>query len=262
MTDISNKLHITQNSKKNIGNNFDDNEDLVKTFQHLPENPEAISRKAEAIKKQKEKEEKEKIERWEITDENLLNKPNMTAKDKEWMQKAIYYLVENNMDTVENLQKLDAIIYTQKSIEIWGVKRARKDITAKPNGKRIFEYNGVTYFQRSKEMIQEQNELLAKQDMEIPLDSYYEKSLQVLPGEYDRWDRYKWWNILALIVDIPMDGYCGEYGKLYNEYIYGHRWSASPKGNHDTRNLMFDKYWGGLRLNDQSYAFPIRPVLK
>ena len=99
----------------------------------------------------------------ESTKKNLLNKPNMTAKDKEGMQKSIDYLIEKKMDTSENLKKLDAIVYTAESIEVGGVKRARKDITAKPNGKNIFQHNNVTYFQRSESMIKEQNDLLAKQ---------------------------------------------------------------------------------------------------
>lgn len=79
------------------------------------------------------------------------------------MKKSIDYLVEKKMDTSENLKKLDAIVYTSEYIEVGGIKRARKDITAKPNGKNIFQHNNVTYFKRSESMIKEQNDLLAKQ---------------------------------------------------------------------------------------------------
>ena len=94
------------------------------------------------------------------------------------------------MDTAENLKKLDAIVYTTEYIEIGGVKRARKDITAKPNKKTIFQHNDVTYLQWSPEMIQEQNALLAKQGMEIPLDSSYEIAIEALPGECSKEERY------------------------------------------------------------------------
>lgn len=205
---------------------------------------------------------KEKKETWEITKEHLLNKPNMTPKDKEWMQKSIDYLVEKKMDTSENLQKLDAIVYTQESIEIWGVKRARKDISAKPNGKNIFQHNNVTYFKRSENMIKEQNDLLAKQGMEIPLDSFYEKSMKALPGNYLKSNRYEWWNILALITDMSMDGYCNSAGELNNEGGYGYRWSASPRDDSSARYFIFDEDGGLLSRANRSYALPVRPVLK
>ncbi len=170
----------------------------------------------------------DKKESKEITKEHLLNKPNMTIKDKEWMQKSIDYLIEKKMDTSENLKKLDAIVYTAEFIEVGGVKRARKDITAKPNGKNIFQHNNVTYFKRSESMIKEQNDLLAKQWMEIPLDSAYEKSMRALPGEYSKTNRHEWWNILSLIADMSMDGYCSSDGTLNDKGEYGYRWSASP----------------------------------
>lgn len=61
---------------------------------------------------------KESTEKKGLNYEHLLNKPNMTAKDKANMQKSIDYLIEKKMDTSENLQKLDAIVYTSESIEI------------------------------------------------------------------------------------------------------------------------------------------------
>ena len=203
----------------------------------------------------------EKKEIWKITKEHLLNKPNMTAKDKKWMQKSIDYLVERKMDTSENLQKLNAIVYTQESIEIWGVKRARKDISAKPNGKNIFQHNNVTYFKRSEEMIKEQNDLLAKQNMEIPLDSAYEVSMRALPGEYSKTNWYEWWNILALITDMSMDGYCNSDGKLDFRGRFGYRWSASPDDD-DARFFKFNKDRGELIRGYRNYALPVRPVLK
>ena len=263
MTDIANKLHIPQNPKKNLENDFNKNEEIGDTFKNLPSNPEEIMKKAAKIQKQKAKEAEEKIEKWEITNENLLNKPNMTAKDKEWMQKTIEYLVEKKMDTPENCKKLFAINYAKNCIEIWGVKRARQDITAKPNGKTIFQHNNVTYFQRSEEMIKEQNTLLAKQSMEIPLDSFYEKSMKALPGEYNKWESwYEWWNILALITDMSMSGYCTSVGTLNIRGKYGYRWSASPKDDTNARNFKFHRDGGNLDRSSRSLALPVRPVLK
>ena len=63
MTDISNKLHIIPESKDNLENNFSDNEELVKTLQHLPDDPEKIMKQVEEIKKQKAKETEEKKEK-------------------------------------------------------------------------------------------------------------------------------------------------------------------------------------------------------
>ncbi len=212
--------------------------------------------------KKKVSDKKESKETWKITHEHLLNKPNMTAKDKEGMQKSIDYLIEKKMDTSENLKKLDAIVYTAESIEVGGVKRARKDITAKPNGKNIFQHNNVTYFKRSESMIKEQNDLLAKQWMEIPLDSAYEKSMRALPGEYSKTNRYEWWNILSFITDMSMDGCCVSDGALSYEGEYGCRWSASPGDDSYARGFRFSEDGGVLNRDYRDDALPVRPVLK
>ena len=220
-------------------------------------------KQAEDIQRQKAKETEEKKEKWDITDEDLLSKPGMTAKDKEWMKKTIEYLVEKNMDTPENRKKLFVINYAKNHIEIWGIKRARQDITAKPNGKNIFEHNGVTYFKRSEEMIKEQNTLLVKEDMEIPLESSYEKSMQALPGGYNKWEIwYEWWNILAIIVNMSMSGFCDSDGNLDYDGRCGHRWSASPEDFVSARGFKFVKDRGRLSRSDRDTAFPVRPVLK
>ena len=56
--------------------------------------------------------------RKESSYEHLLNKPNMTPKDKENMEKSIRILINNKMDTEENLQKLNAIKYGSDYREI------------------------------------------------------------------------------------------------------------------------------------------------
>ena len=93
MTNIANKLHITEHSKGNFENRISDNEELVKTLQHLPSNPEEINRQAEEIQKQKEKESKETLTKSlefedhtfrissegfkEVTAESVKNNPNL-----------------------------------------------------------------------------------------------------------------------------------------------------------------------------------------
>ncbi|MEI6774661.1 MAG: hypothetical protein WCL18_07980 [bacterium] len=59
-----------------------------------------------------------KSEKKELNFEQLLNKPNMTAKDKANMEKSIKFLVDKKMDTSENLNKLEAINYGSNYIEI------------------------------------------------------------------------------------------------------------------------------------------------
>ena len=116
MTDISNKLHITEKSKENLENNSGKNEDLVKTFQHLPSNPEAITRQAEEIQKQKEKESKETLTKslefedhtfridntgWEeVTTESAKNNPNL----QKFLDKEIKVKANTVCDVVEYME--------------------------------------------------------------------------------------------------------------------------------------------------------------
>lgn len=251
------KKHALRGKKKEVKKH---EEIVAEQKKLLADKEDELNKMTEEYEEKSDK--KESKETWKIAHEHLFNKPNMTAKDKEGMQKSIDYLVEKKMDTSENLKKLDAIVYTAESIEVGGVKRARKDITAKPNGKNIFQHNNVTYFKRSESMIKEQNDLLAKQWMEIPLDSAYEKSMRALPGEYSKTNRYEWWNILSFITDMSMDGYCVSDGGLNNRGGYGCRWSASPEGNNYARYFLFNEDEGLLNRSNRDYALPVRPVLK
>ena len=72
MTDIKNKLHITEKSKGNLENDFDKSEEMVEAFKNLPSNPEEIMRQAAEIQKQKTIAEKEKVEEIpELEDKNF-----------------------------------------------------------------------------------------------------------------------------------------------------------------------------------------------
>lgn len=219
-------------------------------------------------KQNKKLEELKKKEILETTKKNLLNKPNMTPKDKEWMQKAIDFLVERNMDTSGNLKRLDAIVYTQESINIGGVKRTRKDISAKPNSETILEYDGLTYFRRSKKMIEEQNTLLSKQDMKIPSERDYKQSIYVLPviSENASFEdaRSLWrylWGILAFIIDMSEE----THQQYYHGYGSGSgfRWTASQESDATSKYFEFSKY-GTCSIHSMGnyYALPIRPVFK
>jgi len=193
----------------------------------------------------------------------LLNKPNMTAKDKEWMQKTIKFLEDNDMLTEENIKKLEAINYASNYIEIWWIKRAREDLKAQPKKKVIFQHGDTTYFKRSEDMLKEQNEILAEQWMEIPLDNYFESSLQALPWEYkERGTRYTWWNILSFITNMSMSGFCDSDGTLDSNGGYGFRWSASSRDDFNARYFKFSEDKGILHRGNRNNAFPVRPVLK
>ena len=60
----------------------------------------------------------EHIKKKESNHENLLNKPNMTVKDRLNMEKSIIFLIDRKMDSSENLKKLEAINYGSNYIEI------------------------------------------------------------------------------------------------------------------------------------------------
>lgn len=193
---------------------------------------------------------------------------NMTAKDKENKQKAINFIKSKpELNTPANLAMLDKIIYHKDSIEIGWVKRAREDIKAEPDNKKIFQHGDTTYFQRREKMIKKQNKLLAKQGMEIPWEKHYNKSLNALPVQYSlKWEWYNGLNILAIITDMSMSGYCKSGGKLDDEGTYGYRWLAFPEDLNSVEYFEFneDKAW--LNWNNSSNvsndAMPIRPVFK
>ena len=114
MTDISNKLHIPQNSKGNLENDFNKSDEMFEAFQHLPSNPEAIEKQAKEIQKQKEaKEIKEKSLEFEdhtfrissegfkeVTAESAKNNPNL----QKFLDKEIKVKANTAWDVVEYLE--------------------------------------------------------------------------------------------------------------------------------------------------------------
>ena len=123
MTDITNKLHITEKSKENLGNDFNDNEDLVKALQHLPENPEEINRQAEEIEAEKMKAEaKIKAEKKIKEDESAkareaIQEPIRILEQKRKTE-AIDELKKLGLNTPENIAKINAIQFLHDSILI------------------------------------------------------------------------------------------------------------------------------------------------
>ncbi|HBB03894.1 TPA: hypothetical protein DCZ39_03260 [Patescibacteria group bacterium] len=131
---------------------------------HQPRKPQKSNKKTADISQKGEKEIFQELHTY--GDVYLLNKPNMTPKDKENMEKSIKFLADYKMNTLENLQKLDAIIYTKDYIEIGGVKRARKNLQTEENGKDIFKHEDEVYF--TFDALKKQKKLLDKQGMKIP----------------------------------------------------------------------------------------------
>lgn len=219
--------------------------------------PEKISDKKE--------EKKELVE--VVQKEDLLTKPNMTINDKEGMLKVIDFLVAKNMDTPENFKKIyDNVHYGVKNgveyIQTWPTKWTKEDITTNPVENKIFQHGDVSYFERSEEMIAEQNALLAKEGKQIPLDSDFEQSMQALPGTYKRIDQYVGGNILALLVNMSLDGYRGVDGELNGQGYYWYRWAASSPDDYNAYWFEFGRYGGTFSLGNRHCARPIRPVLR
>ena len=194
------------------------------------------------------------------TYEHLLNKENMTAKDKENMKKSINFLVDKKMDTSENIKKLEAINYRFDYIEIGWVKRTRENLKAEPNKKDIFKHGDEVYFKF--DTLKEQNKLLAKQWMEIPWKENFVKTLKALPGEYSESNRYAWANIMWNILGLSMSGWCDSDGELSNKGEYGYVWSSSERNSNCAWSFRFNEDEGILNWGNSYNAFAVRPVFK
>ena len=208
--------------------------------------------------------------------ENLLNKPNMTAKDKANMEKSIKFLVDRKMDTSENLEKLETINYGSNYIEIAWLKFSREKFVPEvkfndtPNASGVFEsnekgiyktiYNGnPEYFLTIDQYIQQ-----AKKQWKTAIeDDHMRKALEALPWEFSDNNRYNWGNILWNILDLSMSGCVHSDGELWNEDKCGYLSSASPVHELCTRAFKFNEDGGGLYDDyDRSHARPCLSLLK
>lgn len=197
----------------------------------------------------------------EATDyQHLLNKPNMTEKDKANMEKSIKFLVDKKMDTEENFKKLEAINYGSNYIEIGGVKRARENLKAEPNNKNIFKHDDEIYFKF--DALKEQNKLLANKGMEVPWKDDFIKSLKALPWDYSEGNWYTGANILWNILDLSLSGCCNSDGVPILQGGFGFVGSFSEFGRLRAWNFKFQEDRGKLYSNSRAFALAIRPVFK
>ena len=214
----------------------------------------------------------EHIKKKESNHENLLNKPNMTVKDRLNMEKSIIFLIDRKMDSSENLKKLEAINYGSNYIEIAWLKFSREKFVPEvkfndtPNASGVFEsnekwiyktiYNGnPEYFLTTDQYIQQ-----AKKQWKTAIEAdHMRKALEALPWEFSDNNRYDWGNILWNILDLSMSGYVNSDGKLWNEDRAGYLSSASPVTKDLPRAFKFDEDEG--LLNNSYSRHNARPCL-
>jgi len=202
---------------------------------------------------------------------SIFSKPNMTIQDKNWMQKAYNLLLAYQWDTLENLKKLDAIIYSPNYIQIGDVKRARDDVSLEPNNKTIFHKEGVTYVKQEKKVLDEVNTHIAEQGMEVPSSDNFTFSMENLPGDYKIGWNYRFWALLWLILSMWLNGYVSwkQHWWESGEIIVINK---NKGGNYLTMTqwlfgrlfYVYNFFPGngelyGLSANE---AIPIRPILK
>ena len=205
MTDISNKLHITQNSKKNIGNNSGKNEEMFEAFKNLPENPEKIKKQAEKIRKQKEKEEKEKIKNQQLEKENYKIDKWMSLKEK---LKNGWKKEENVPAYINRVRKKITVL--KKTIE-WGEKDAfvweyldDGGIPKNIVGEQIFNWNAVlNLWLQTRLPSYEQIETIRwdKEKHQKFLENNFQKNWPVHEGGENSFPGY-WGPILETFFDI------------------------------------------------------------
>lgn len=201
--------------------------------------------------------------------ESLLNKSNMTAEDKENMQKSIDWLKNRQMDIQENLNKLDAITYHKNVIEIWWVRRMRANLVADQDVEKwIYKTRRLwkihTYF-KQEEWIIEAN----KQAMDLPTDLNIEGSLKALPWNYPwKGKRYIWGDILPIILWLDMSGFCDDEGlfndgNLHNEGGYGYLLSSSREFGSRGAPFVFSFRGDKCKLDSKIYneSFVCRPII-
>ena len=215
----------------------------------------------------------EKIHSWDSVEtsqiDKLLNKPNMTEKDKTNMRKVIELLKSKKIFTQENFKKLEAINYGIDHIEIWGTKRTRKNMKAEPDGKGIFKYENEVYFKYR--TLATQNKLLETKWMTIPTKNDFIKSFSTLPWYNPEWvlSAQSNINILWTILNLSMSGSYNGYGKLSlkdeDNAPFREIWSITPATNKwPNRAYKYREENVGCALLSEREAFglPVRPILK
>lgn len=137
-----------------------------------------------------------------VTEADLLNKPNMTAEDKENMHFILSFmkLKKESLRTDENLKKLyDNVRYHHNAIEIAGRKWSRSYRESSKVGPNNREYisdpkdvckprvfykreTGLQYFNYTAALAEQEE--MKKLGQKLPSADDFEATLQALPGEY------------------------------------------------------------------------------
>jgi hypothetical protein len=167
------------------------------------------------------------------------------------------------MNTLENLKKLDSINYGLDFIEIGWIKRARNNLTAKPNNKDIFKRWNEVYFGLN--ALEEQNKLLANKGMEIPQKKDFIQTLKALPWDFnEQHDSYWWGNILWILLGLQMSGFLVD-NVVIADKIDGDGFICSYSKKNDDKIYIY-KWEGGVYSHDNKSsnhcAYVVRPILK
>lgn len=199
----------------------------------------------------------------------------------EWERRrelALQFLKDNHMDTEENREMINVVIFTEQYIEIWWVKRALENLKASDVGMdyttdtsenpadysqaHVFKWEGdfadENYFTREAvRQIQEQ------WTANLPKDTDMENTLKALPWLTQRWLWEKWSaKILSILLWTQMSGY-RRAGERSNTNTYGFLCSASPDVSYTNYAWAFhrDSFKGLLDYYNKKNAFPCRTIL-
>lgn len=223
-----------------------------------------------------------KISKETITELDLLNKPNMTPKDLKNMQDVIQYLKKHNMKNPKNLWKLYSNVhYLEEGVEIWGIIWTREDWKSskvgpnKPSYSKGDQYDWTTiyyvketqsfHFNHGGALTEERNEMFKKRE-KIPTKEEVNISLYALPWEFEGYTKYKWGNILYLLLKNShknymiwqYDDYCKNVRKDENV------WRTASKVTFNSANVYSADYEEGGETEDTVWRdnyYPIRTIL-
>lgn len=223
-----------------------------------------------------------KISKETVTELDLLNKPNMTPKDLKNMQDVIEYLKNHNMKNSKNLWKLYSNVhYLEEGVKIWGIIWTREDWKSSkvgPNKSSYSEgdqYDGTTiYYVKETQSyhfnhggaLAEEEEQMFSMGKKIPTKEEVNVSLHALPWEFKEYAKYKWGNILYLLLKNSYGNHMiGQYNNHWNKLRKNENvWRTASKVGHQSANVYSADCEGGGETEDAVWRdnyFAIRPVL-
>ena len=183
------------------------------------------------------------------------------------MEKSINFLVDEKMDTPENFEKLNKIVYTNEARIIAWIPFSREKFVPEvrfndePNKYGVFEskeegiyraeYNDLLEYYLTPSAYTAQAEMQWKKVIRA---GHIRSALKALPGNFSHGDSYIWWNIIWNILDLSMSDAVNWNGRLCfpgedGTLCYGK--PLLPVNMNEKRFLKFDNKVGGLR-NDYS----------